>query len=39
MAKDWDSVHDEIHRLYKVTNLPLREVMRLVKGKTGFSAS
>lgn len=39
MVKDWNSVHDEIHRLYKGANLPLREVMRLVKGKTGFTAS
>jgi hypothetical protein len=39
MAKDWESVRGEIHRLYKVENLPLAEVMRLVKGKFGLVAS
>ncbi|KAL1862440.1 hypothetical protein VTK73DRAFT_6881 [Phialemonium thermophilum] len=38
MAKDWDFVRDDNRNLYIVRGLPLREVMRVVKGKTGFVA-
>lgn len=39
MVKDWDRFHDDIRKLYHVENNPLREVMRIIKGKHGFQAS
>ncbi|KFY38616.1 hypothetical protein V494_04301 [Pseudogymnoascus sp. VKM F-4513 (FW-928)] len=39
MVKDWDAVQEELRQLYHVDNKPLHEVMRLVKGKHGFTAS
>lgn len=33
----WDGIRDDLHRLYIVENLPLKEVARILRG-CGFSA-
>jgi len=39
MAKDWDVLQEEIKKLYHIEDKPLKEVMRLIKGRHGFHAS
>lgn len=38
MAKDWQSLQEEIRQLYHVENKTLIEVMRVIKGRHGFQA-
>jgi hypothetical protein len=39
MAKDWTPLKEDIRKLYCSEDKPLKEVMRLIKGRHGFHAS
>lgn len=39
MAKDWAPLEEDIRDLYHVKNKPLKEVMRLIRGRHNFIAS
>ncbi|KEF58383.1 uncharacterized protein A1O9_06309 [Exophiala aquamarina CBS 119918] len=39
MVKDWSSLQEDIKMLYHVEGQPLKEVMRIIKGRHGFHAS
>jgi len=39
VAKDWESVQEDIRKHYQDENKPLLEVMRLIKESRGFDRS
>jgi hypothetical protein len=39
MVKNWEPLKEEIKKLYHTEDKPLKEVMRLIKGKYDFHAS